>query len=214
MKKRTFEEIMQDPAFSRLLPILEAEHRSPLPLKVQEYFIDADFWSAPLLRQLVAWVLQLERITNDLVAGKATSSDVGVFWIRLHGLFTDFQEDSCLGPSSLFVKYNPAAARAATCIDAVRAKFTPEELLWIEHERQSFCHPHPGYNRKTLRKEQNGGLSLNNNYKNLSMDRLNEILLAVLNKHEGKSEVIVTAFAKRIETEVSALATAMKSWLN
>lgn len=96
------------------------------------------------IHRVLQWATELDRINSRLVSGRYSSSDVSLFWVRLHGLLVEM--DSFYAPLSLTPQNS--ILKRVIAIDtesrkrylAIRAVLTDDEVVYVDYHRNLGAH--------------------------------------------------------------------------
>lgn len=169
-------------------------------------------------------MVNLEHVTAELVTNGTNAAwpFFSVFWIRLHGVFTDLAAPNerrfeILGLDRHTYKANGGsllhiAQFTLGAIDMIRQRLTEDELLYLDYKRHSESHPiQSAYDLQI----QKGGKIIDTRRvptlgnKPFTIAQCDAAIRRVLKAHRDEEETAV-GFAKKVEPTLSTLIAAMK----
>lgn len=212
IKRLTFDDLRRDPFYSELIALVEQNAGGELSDDVKEWMVDQAQWTEVVPTQVSEWGKEVDSLADRLLSGNPAVSDFSLFWIRLYGLLEEIAH--YFAPGSMRVQVSRNAQQVSSLVGQIRAKITEAEFKWIEHERMCQCHVTPEYFRKALQGKPGGSFILKSEYKGLPVDSLTADLRSVIEPYKGDSRPLALDLARRLKSELNALAFSISAWRN
>lgn len=170
------------------------------------------------------WAIGLSEIVDvlDKHGGAAPWAFISLFWVRLHGVLSDIREGRTefhrtlgIDPATHVPGRSSAdfSVAALLAIEAMRSKFSDDELIYAEYRRHSESHPRQdafelrwqGKSKKTLIDE----LSIKAVGRTFSFAEMNAAMGRVMRPYHFDEGAIAVAYARRIRPLLPALVEAL-----
>ena len=167
--------------------------------------------------QALQWVRNLNFVVGDI---RNNSTSTGWFWVRLYGVLAELIPNykrlrdlfQTISPDS--PQYLPALQKVCRALDSVRAKYTKEELLFIEYMRHCQAHVFQNSYYRTVANgkpkfNKGGGILGDEQLPRIELRKaINEILLS----YRADEDAAAVALAGRIEEEIQGVVVALESF--